>query len=169
MPPLDDCDRKRLLQISAALCATSLLLVPLAGRSAFEVQAERQTFDRRFAGTDAPVKLKEPALAVSRDPFEAGDGGARRPVLESGAAVTSGIVGMHVVRGESTGIALPPSEGIVVRAIVSGAAPRALVESGGATRIVAPGDALAGSTVLSIGRAGIRLKSGVTLSIAEQP
>lgn len=169
MRPLDDFDRKRLLHVSAALCATSLLLVPLAGRSAFEVRAERQTFDQRFAGPDAPVRFKEPALAVSRDPFEADQAVARRPLLESGTSFSSGIVGMHVVRGESTGIALPPGGGIVVRAIVSGAAPRALVEAGGATRIVAPGEALAGSTVLSIGTSGIRLKSGATLSIAERP
>lgn len=64
-------------------------------------------------------------------------------------------------------IRVAPADAVVVRAIVTGTDPRALVESGGVSRIITSGGLLLGARVLRIDAAGIHLSNGVTLSLPE--
>lgn len=140
-----------------------MLLLPLAGRSAFEVNDEQIAFVQRFkqplaesSGGHAPVKL-------SRDPF-AGDATGPATIVPASSS-RSGIVGMRVVQGAPIGIALP--DAIAVRAIVSGDPARALVEESGHVRIVAPGDRLGASSVRRIDESGVLLQNGALLTLKE--
>jgi hypothetical protein len=155
LQPLDERPRRRMLLLAAVLCAVPMLLLPLAGRSAFEVADERTAFVQRFPQHATPSKTAERALNVARDPF----------VADAPAAVAGGVVGMHVVQGASMGISVPDAP--EVRAIVSGSSPRALIEQSGRVRVVAPGDALSGSTIVRIDGGGLLLKNGTRVRVTE--
>lgn len=160
MRPLDDAARRRLLMWSSALCAFSVGLAPLAGRSSLEVARERTIFAARFAVPVLDNDSKMPALRVIRDPF----------VPESAAPIDAhsdgGAPGTRVTRGTPTGYIVPGAAPLVT-AIVTGASPLALVDDGTRVRVVRRGDALAGSTVTAIDERGVRLKSGTRLPLSQ--
>jgi hypothetical protein len=58
------------------------------------------------------------------------------------------------------------AEPVRVEALITGRHPFALVDDGGATRIVAPGDRLAGETIAAITAGGIRLADGRSIVVA---
>lgn len=148
MRPLHDGARRRLLCYSALLCAAPLFLAPLAGRSSFELRDEQAAYDRRFRAV-AELKASSMAVSVARDPFV--------PDTPRGN-------GMRVMQGRPIEFIAPLKT--VVRAIVTGPAPRALVEDNGQARIVGAGDELGGVKVLRIDRSGVRLQNGVLLMLA---
>jgi hypothetical protein len=143
--PLDDRSRRRLLLIAAMACAGPLLLLPLAGRSAFEVADQEAALAKRFQQPAAHSAGGVSRLTVARDPF----------LADTGAGSARGPVATHIIQGA------------VVRAIVTGSPPRALVEEGGHARVVAPGDALSGSRVLRIDGAGVVLQNGTRVKLTE--
>jgi hypothetical protein len=139
------------LRLSAGLCAISLLLAPLAGRSALELRAEQAVFNERLNPPDVRVDDKA-VVTVDRDPFAA-------PLQHPDAiAVTPAPV--------SSGVPALPST-IEVRAVITGQMPHALIEEAGRTRVVQPGDSVAGASVVSIDAAGIRLNNGVLLAMPQ--
>lgn len=143
MRPLDDRKRRRLLTLSAMLCAAALMLAPLAGRTSFEIAGEYEAFNARFANLQPPQARNDHPVAITRDPFaSARTQAAARPA-------------MH---GQTAGIAS-------VRAVVTGTSARALVEINGVTRVVACGDMLVGSRVIAIDAAGVRLQNGTVLPL----
>jgi hypothetical protein len=149
------------------LCCLPALLLPLAGRSAFELHEEEAVLAQRFEKDEAHAPKAVAVLSVARDPFVPD---APQQIAPSGtpSSLTSGsVVGTHVVQGAPIGIALP--SGAEVRAIVSGLSPRALVEEGGRVRVVAPGDSLNGSRILRIDSSGVALQNGLRLSLSEHP
>jgi hypothetical protein len=163
MRAVSEFNRKRLLCVAAALCATSLALAPLAGRSSFELTRERALYAERISSPQPPASPKRAAISRVRDPFVADAAPIAQGGMPLGGAVVNPVSGMRVVQGASTGF---PLGAPIVRAIVSGDSPRALVEDGGRVRVVGVGDVLAGSPVVSIDRQGIRLGNGVRLGFA---
>lgn len=146
LPPLAEPGRRRLFAAAATLCIVPVLLAPLAGRSSFEMQAEREVFERRFVAAPASANAINTPV-VSRDPF---------------IAQTSETESAHV----ATATASKAAQGTaVVRAIVSGPSPRALVEEGGRVRIVADGDVVSGARVISIDETGVLLSNGTVLTL----
>ena len=59
-----------------------------------------------------------------------------------------------------------PSTAATVTAIVTGAQPFALIDDGGATRVLTVGDRIGGDTIAAIGTGGVRLTGGTVLRIA---
>ncbi|MFN2449200.1 MAG: hypothetical protein ABR508_05315 [Candidatus Baltobacteraceae bacterium] len=137
-------NRRIVLASALAVCAISMCLLPLAARSSLEMSEGTAASAGRFE--HAPVRLRQtttPPL-VLRDPFIAeGEG----PAHDLHAAMPSAVF---------------------VRAVITGSSPRALIEDGGRIRIVQPGDAVAGSTVRSLGVKGIVLENGIRLPLAAQ-
>jgi hypothetical protein len=133
-----------MLTAGAALCGITLCLAPLAGRTSFELAGERAAFDTRFSVPDLKVG-NDARLNAARDPFvpQAGPAQAAMPMHATRAALGT------------------------VSAVVTGAAPRALVTDGSRVRVVAVGDAMDGSRVASIDTAGVHLQNGVTLHLPE--
>jgi hypothetical protein len=155
--PLDDASRRNVLSIAVSCCTIAVLLAPLAGRSSFELAAEQAAFDQRFkTPPPLPTKNVRGALRITRDPFA-----AEHTAIPSSASVA----GTRVTQGQSTGMSIPalPS----VTAIISGPSPRALLEQDGKIRIVAIGDRISGVEIVAITAAGVRLRGGALLSIAE--
>lgn len=159
MRPIGDMTRRRLLCLSAMFFAIPAVLMPLAGRSSFEANAQRVGFAGRFGVQPAAVTALRtyPQLGFVRDPFALPQHLLARDVT-----------GMHVVQGASTGIRIPGA-GVRVTAIVEGADARALVEEDGSVRVIRAGDILGGSIVRAILRNGVRLGNGTFIGIADGP
>lgn len=144
-----DAQRKGLLSIGACMCATAVALTPLAGRSSFDAGVVHAASASRVTVAAAAQSTPAPPVVVVRDPFlnETQDvSAAQKPVGAAGA----------------------PSHGFpVVRAVISGTQPRALVDQDGSIRIVAIGDRIAGARIEAIFARSIRLANGVTLELKD--
>jgi hypothetical protein len=140
--PLRTERRRALLRGSLFAVAGALLLTPLALPPAEPAQA----------GAIAPPPANAPPLAESPEPTLLI---ARDPFVPDAAVQSVDASSMDV-----------DGAGIVVEAIALGDSPRALVQSGGASRIVRAGDALGDSTVRAIDERGLVLESGETLPLA---
>lgn len=144
MRPLIETDRRRLFGFSAVLCAAPLVLAPLAARSSFGITSGHRAFEASLE-LRMPVPVKPRSFSVTRDPFvaDAGTDPASVPTAsEAGAPV--------------------------VRALVTGSVPYALLDAGGLLRIVRSGDGVAGSTVRSIDAGGVHLQDGRVISLADR-
>jgi hypothetical protein len=88
---------------------------------------------------------------------------------------------MRVQQGQSMGFVLPANRGAsgtpvqdavfsvpTVRAIVTGASSRALIEENGETLVVGIGDVVTGSPIVSVDSSGIRLKNGTVFALTEE-
>lgn len=123
------------------LCAAAAFLAPLAGRSSLALSAGETPFARRFA-LPPRVNAQAQQLRNVRDPFASEDVPGEQPK-------------QPVKR-----------EGPIVRAIISGPSPRALVEDGGHLRIVEVGDRLGGAAIEAIAGGRVILTGGQTLVLA---
>lgn len=163
LPPLDNSARVHALRIAAALCAVPVLLVPIAARSSRSFVSGDSLPSGTFTHAALPIAGPVPAVRIERDPF-AGD--PPEPSVPASSVTNSTIVGMRVVQGQSTGIAVP--QAAAVRAIATGAnGTRALVEEGGETRIVSAGDIIDGSRIVEITAGAVVLSNGVRLQLAQ--
>jgi hypothetical protein len=142
LKPLRTNRRRTLLRYSCFAAAGALLLTPLALPPAEPAQAG--TTAAHAPQASEPVESPEPKLVIARDPFVPDAG------VQSADAVTAD-------GGDG---------GIVVEAIALGDSPRALVQSGGVSRIVRPGDIVGGSTIRAIDRRGLILDGGETFPLA---
>lgn len=103
-----------------------------------------------------PAALDVPVLNIRRDPFSA----------PATATPVSGLPG-----DPSAGMVLPPNAAAgapVLRAIVAGPQPKALIDVGGRPSVVGIGSPLAGSTVAAIGKTVVVLDDGRTLHLTEE-
>ena len=151
LPSLTETWRLRFRYLSAVLCGTTICLAPLAARSSFDLASTGATYEKRFAAEPAQRVWPNRQLAAVRDPFRPDP--ADNTVSSSPKAVS-------VATGMPN--ALPTVQGIV-----RGKRPFALVEEGGAIRVVGIGDALSGSRVISISESGVRLERGTVLPLSE--
>ncbi|HZT11829.1 MAG TPA: hypothetical protein VFA29_03455 [Candidatus Baltobacteraceae bacterium] len=169
MQPLEDGPRRALLSTSALLCASSLLLLPIAARSSRPAFRQPAAAAQEYAALQMQPAARVLVPQLRRDPFAADRG---FPTVNSAAPAGNGmsIVGMRVVQGESTGYSLPgSSSGTVLRAVVRGSdGARALVEVGGRTAIVSAGDKLGNSRIVRIDAGGVRLADGTQLRVGSE-
>lgn len=170
MRSLDDVFRTRLLRAAIFLCAIALLLAPLAGRSSMVVQENAIAGSPSFESHASIQSHSARTLTIERDPFVAP--AADRDQTQIPSSGVTGVVGMTVRQGDSMGYVVPgrSSESpaaVVVRAIVAGSNPSALIEDNGKPRVVQTGDLLDGGRILRIDRAGILLQNGRRLGIDE--
>lgn len=162
MLPLDEASRRRMRSWSALLCVIPLCLAPLAGRSSFEAASERARFEARFNAPALKVSWNHEPVSVARDPFVA------EKSTQAGSVAPTGVVGMHVTQGQPIGFALPGHTlAVTVKAVVTGASPRALVDDGEHVRVVGLGDVLAGARITSIDASGVHLQNGTVLELTE--
>ncbi|HEV8022437.1 MAG TPA: hypothetical protein VGP41_14275 [Candidatus Lustribacter sp.] len=149
-------NRLALASGSIACFASAILLWPSGVRSQLDVQP----LERPVATTPRP---EQPLVAIAPQ----GDAFAPRAVVDDDPPpvrpAAPPLPQLHTVRPnllhERT-VALTR-----VTAIATGANPTAVVETGGATRIVNVGDSLDGSTVAAIDDDAIRLADGRRLSL----
>ncbi len=141
--PLRTDRRRTLLRGSLFALLGALLLTPLALPPAEPAQAGAIAMPP--ASAPQLAETPEPKLEIARDPFV--PDAALQPA-DAGSMDT----------GDGTGI--------VVEAIALGDSPRALVRSGGTSRIVRAGETVGDSVVRAIEERGLVLESGETLPLA---
>ena len=172
LPALYDDDRRALARLAAMLVAGALCVLPLTTQNSSVAGAA----DVRDVANDPniapPARLTFPAYEVSRDPFV--PEGSVRARLD-GAAVPmsvgqSGDIGVVLPASASGGQGTVPSflpaslaMGPVVRAIVLGKPPQALIEAGGTVHVLGVGDRLGELTVLGITQGRVTLSDGSIL------
>jgi len=168
--PLDERQRRRALLWSALLCAVPVCLAPLAARSSFEIAGEKAAIDSRFNAPPLERTWNGKPVHIDRDPFMPENRDAA-PAMTVPVQTQNGIVGMHVTQGAPIGYTASPghASGTMPRvtAIVTGPAPRALIDDGLHVRVVGIGDPLDGSHVAHIERAGVRLANGTLVPLTE--
>jgi hypothetical protein len=151
--PIDDERRATLSRIAAMLLVTAVGMVAPALDRSWSAYAAVPT---------APVERDLPALpgwepyptyALRRDPFAAPIGtfaGAFAASTTGASAATSG-------------------GGPLLRAVIVGSPSRALIEIGGRVQVFAPGDTIGTTEVDRVNAAGVDLRDGTHLTLAEQP
>jgi len=163
--PLDESTRRKIVACAAFCCAVSLCLAPLAGRTSFELARERRVLAARFRTPELDAPRRDQPVAVARDPFIA-ERDEDAPNREVPVAANENVVGMRVMQGQPIGFAV--GYGVPqITAVITGTSPRALADDGAHVRVIAIGDSLAGSRVVSIDGAGVRLSNGTVLRLAE--
>ena len=146
MNPISNGTRRKMVAGSAVLCAVPLFLAPISGRSSFELAAERTAFTSRF-GLSAPrVRPDSAQVRIMKDPF---------------VPQSAFVIAPRSVQAKDSKNGFVP----LLRAIASGASPLALLEENGRVRIVGIGDAVGGSSVVSILSDRIRLQDGRTIQV----
>ncbi|MGB6986449.1 MAG: hypothetical protein WBD74_10795 [Candidatus Aquilonibacter sp.] len=175
LPALYDEDRRALARLATMLVAGSLCVLPLTTQSSPIAGAAGIRDFTRDTNLFPPAPLTFPAYQISRDPFE--PQAAMRAKLEYAASMNSpeesseiGVVLPANAGALQGGVpaSLPETSGIggVVRAIVLGDPPRALVEFGGAIRVLGIGDRLGALTVIGITEGRVSLSDGSALILA---
>jgi hypothetical protein len=146
--------RHALLRCSALLCAGSLLLSPLTVRPSFQAEAETDSRVALRALPELPSRLEFPAVVITHDPFIPSTAAAL-PVSEA-------------LSGGASSVAIPTTP--VVRAVITGPTPKALVDIDGTPQVVGIGSELAGSVVRSISADAVNLENGHSLPFSgKQP
>ncbi len=173
---LSDEHRQHLMHISIMIVCGGMAILPFTvPPTSATARAQAATRTSSITVPAVPGRLKFPEIRVDRDPFVAND-----PVAASHLstdAVRSGYGGT-----DDIGIVLPPNVGArgappdgssggvpIVRGIVLGDAPQALVEAGNDVKVYSVGDSIGSDTITSIDAEGITLSSGVRLAIVHQP
>ena len=135
LPALLDNDRRTLMRVAVMMCTASLGILPMTVPSSSTARADARPARGATQDFGIPQKLAFPPVAFARDPFVP-DATARE--AESGA---------------------------VLRAVVTGPQPRALVEIAGVARVVRVGDRIGQGVVLSIDAGGVVLSGGLELHV----
>lgn len=150
MQPIADIHRRKIVAAAAMTCAIPMVLVPITGRSSFELAAERAVFNDRFRLPAASGPIHFGTIKIVRDPF-----------------VSEALPGTS--RSGTANIAAGPGEAAVpiIRAIISGSSPRALLEEGGKLRIAGIGDRIGKARIVQIGGSAIQLANGTMLRFDE--
>lgn len=140
MQELTDPERARLLRASAALCATAMLLLPIAAHSSLGVAQTGPDVAVVAVPTVAPRLRSARAAERVRDPF--------RPLVqdEEGTSVRATLL-----------------------AYASGARPIALVDANGRTRVLMVGAVAFGSRVTYVDSTVVRLADGRSLALLRRP
>lgn len=140
MQGLTDPARAGLLRVSAATCAASLLLLPVAAQSSLAVKPWGRDVVTIAVPTVAPSSPPARGIAGVRDPFRS-------------------------VGDESGREALRP----ILLAYATGARPVALVDVEGRTQTLALGVSAFGSRVTYVDSTVVRLADGRSLALVKRP
>jgi hypothetical protein len=139
LPELYDDQRASLLRASMMLCSISVLVLPLSATYSYAASARESGAGHRYVATFAPESPSFPPLIVVRDPF------VPNPIQTT----------------------LANGSPAIVRAVITGQAPRALIESNGATRVVGIGDRIGALHITAIDAGGVTLENGAKLAVPE--
>ena len=143
---LYDDQRRALLRVGAMIATAGLAVLPCTlPPSSFAASADVPQAMHRESLPPVPGRMAFPDIAITRDPFEP----------------NARVLARNGIADARAGEALP-----VVRAVVTGAQPRALVETSGVVRVLAVGDSIGADTVTEIDANGIALSSGIHLPLA---
>ena len=143
LPALLDEQRRSLQRLSFVLCAFAIgTLTIVAPASSSASAREHRTL--RTAVSSQLEQLDYPAIHLRRDPF------------------VPAVADRPIVRGSMDA---PASGTTVVRAVVTGAEPRALIESNGSVRVIRIGDRIGSLAVIGIDATGVVMDGGVTLQL----
>ncbi len=172
LPALHDDDRRALARLATMLIIGALSVLPVTTQSSSVAGAAGVRDVTNDANLMVPAHLTFPAYEISRDPFV--PAGPMRTKLDGNATA------MSVGQGGDIGVVLPPNAGAsqsgarpgvptgmtmgsILRAIVLGDPPRALVEAGGAVRVVGVGDHLGELKIVGITPGHVALSDGSSL------
>ncbi|HEY8314827.1 MAG TPA: hypothetical protein VIG51_11765 [Candidatus Baltobacteraceae bacterium] len=164
--PIDRRRRVQCVRLSVVLCASALLLAPLAGQGSIEIGNHDSGYGVSLQEPRPPVTVHPASLEVNRDPFV-----ADRPAFAlEPVPIPPSEAALPPNRG-AAGVILPatafsPVGSIAVRAIISGPRARALVEDNGVVRVVGAGDTVGGRRIRRIDNLGVMLSSGDLLTLA---
>jgi hypothetical protein len=170
-PALYDDDRRVLARLATMLVLGALCVLPLTTQSSPIARASGVRDNTEYPNLAPPAQLTFPAYEISRDPFV--PEGAMRAKLDYSVPMSGG-------QGSDIDVALPANPdatqgavsepiraplgiGPVVRAIVLGYPPRALIETDGSVRVLGIGDTLGGLTIAGITAGRVSLSDGSTL------
>jgi hypothetical protein len=176
MYALYDEQRRHLMRLSLMLVCGGLAVLPLTVPPASIAAGASQTAPRhaRISVPDLPGHLTFPAIAVQRDPFAAD--AAALPVPAAGSHPA-----FEVRQGDDIGVVLPANAGAqdqppllggsdagsaLVRGIVLGEEPQALIDTGSGVKVFGVGDRIGPDAIRAIDATGVTLSSGVRLRIA---
>lgn len=173
IPALYDEERRALARLSTMLIAGALCVLPLTTQSSPIAGAAGIRDRRQDPNLAAPTRLTFPVYEISRDPFVPQEG--IRAKLDYTVSMNVGQTGdVGVILPANAGALeskvaapLPAGSGVdlVVRAIVLGDPPRALVEVAGTVRVVGIGDRLGEQTVVGITAGRVSLSDGSALML----
>jgi hypothetical protein len=169
LPALYDDDRRALMRLASMLVAGALCILPLTTQTSPIAGAAGVHTVTDISELVPPARLTFPGYAISRDPFV--------PDRAIGPTLDTGGTTMSVGLSGDIGVVLPPNAGAtqggpastpsglgpIVRAIVLGEPPRALVEAGGTVRVLGVGDRLGALTVVGITAGRVTLSDGSSL------
>jgi hypothetical protein len=146
-------ERLALAAFGYALCLSAMLVAPRTARAtAFPTETP---LDATLPSAPANRQREDVApLDIVRDPFISQGGSESVATAPSSAPLVSPASAPRTLSQQPT-----------VRALVTGPHSYALVEVGGAVRIVAPGDDLFGRRVAQIDLDGIRFEGGARLPL----
>jgi hypothetical protein len=171
LPALYDEDRRALARLATMLVAGSLCVLPLTAQTSPIAGAAVIRDIAQDPNLMPPTRLTFPAYEIRRDPFV--PQGAIRAKLDNAAS-------MGAEQSSEIGVVLPANAGAlpsaipaplpatsgigpVVRAIILGDPPRALVEVAGSVRVLGIGDRLGELTVVAITPGRVSLSDGSAL------
>ncbi len=174
MYELSDEQRQDLMRLALMIVCGGTAILPFTVPPTSPI-ARAQTVARGslIALPEIPGRLDYPAIEIERDPFVA-DKTALPPDVHAGPGVSHGTDEIGIVlppNAGAAGVTSPATAGSVpiVRGIVLGDVPQALVEFGESIKVVSVGDHIGTDTVRSIDAGGITLSGGLRLPIASAP
>ena len=169
LPALYDDQRELLLRLAVMVVLGSLCVLPMTVPESGTVRAEVSAGASVAPEPKVPIDLPVRSVALRRDPFmpvgtaavgtlqASGDDGTPADIVLPPNAGANGIP--SDARG---GVAVP-----LVRAVVLGPHPRALIDLAGSVSVYGVGDRLGSSAISRIDAAGVELASGVRLPVVQ--
>jgi hypothetical protein len=157
LPALYDEDRRALARLATMLATGALCILPLTTQSSPVAGAAGIRDVSNGARLVVPARLTFPAYEVNRDPFVP-DATMRSKLdvaLPPTAAALQGGIPVAIPAGSSIGP--------VLRAVVLGDPPRALVEAGGMVRVLGVGDRLGDRAIVGITAGRVTFSDGSAL------
>jgi hypothetical protein len=166
---LDPFSRGAIVALLALCAAGAFVLAPVRVRSSIETAQQRalaSVVTATPSGTDTIV-------AIQRDPFAEPVTGQMTAVLARAPGMPHGPIGAlpsnlssDTIPSMPGGEPIPAFEAPRITAIVTGAHPYVMLDTGGVHEIKGIGDRVHGIAIVSIDIDGIRLQSGERLTVA---
>lgn len=163
MHALLDEERRSLLRLSVMLVCGAVAVLPATiAPTSIIAQASSSQRYARFVVPDVPRRLEFPTISVKRDPFVAD--GSDQPV---GQGQPIDIVLPANAGADEQSVQRASGRAPVVRGVVLGDAPQALIDAGSGVKIFALGDRLGDDTIRAIDAVGVTLSNGTVLRIVK--
>jgi len=147
LPGLFDAQRRALARLATMLVAGALCVLPLTTQGSSIAGASDAAPSVREENLVEPSRLTFPAYTIDRDPFVPMD--PRVDAVDQDPEPSNGAA----------------AEAPLLRAVIVGDPPRALIELGGVVHVTGAGDRIGKLTVVGIDADGVTLSDGSRLLI----